>query len=67
MINNRKLLFPDATDEQWNDWKWQVKNRIETFDELRKYIKLTDAEEEGVKKSLRNNANGNYSILSLNY
>ena len=52
MINNRKLLFPDATDEQWNDWKWQVKHRIETFDELRKYIKLTEAEEEGVKKSL---------------
>lgn len=52
MINNRKLLFPNATDEQWNDWKWQVKHRIETFDELRKYIKLTEAEEEGVKKSL---------------
>jgi lysine 2,3-aminomutase len=52
MINNRKLLFPDVTDEQWNDWKWQVKHRIETFEELRKYIKLTDAEEEGVKKSL---------------
>jgi lysine 2,3-aminomutase len=52
MIDNRKLLFPDATDEQWNDWKWQVKNRIETFDELRKFIKLTGAEEEGVKKSL---------------
>ncbi|MBK7093650.1 MAG: lysine 2,3-aminomutase [Saprospiraceae bacterium] len=52
MINNRKLLFPDATDEQWNDWKWQVKHRIETFEELRKFIKLTDAEEEGVKKSL---------------
>ncbi|MGE5355697.1 MAG: lysine 2,3-aminomutase [Deltaproteobacteria bacterium] len=52
MINNRKLLFPHATDEQWNDWKWQVKNRIETFDELRKYIKLTESEEEGVKKSL---------------
>lgn len=41
MTDNRKLLFPDATDEQWNDWKWQVKHRIETFEELQKYIKLT--------------------------
>lgn len=51
-VNNRKLFFPEATDEQWNDWKWQVKNRIETFDQLKKYIPLTPEEEEGVKKSL---------------
>ncbi len=52
-IERRKLLFPNATDEQWNDWKWQVKNRIETFDQLRQYIPLTEAEEEGVKKALQ--------------
>lgn len=51
-INRRKEFFPEATDEQWNDWKWQVKNRIETFDQLKKYISLTPSEEEGVKKSL---------------
>lgn len=45
-------MFPDVTDEQWNDWKWQVKNRIETLDQLKKYIKLTPEEEEGVKKTL---------------
>ncbi len=50
--NRRKILYPEATDEQWNDWKWQVKNRIETLDQLKKYIKLTSEEEEGVKKSL---------------
>jgi lysine 2,3-aminomutase len=50
--NRRKILFPQATDEQWNDWKWQVKNRIETLDQLKKYISLTPEEEEGVKKSL---------------
>ena len=51
-VNRRKEFFPEATDEQWNDWKWQVKNRIETFDQLKKYIRLTPSEEEGVKKSL---------------
>lgn len=50
--SRRKILFPDVTDEQWNDWKWQVKNRIETLDQLKKYIKLTPEEEEGVKKTL---------------
>lgn len=41
------------TDQQWNDWHWQVKNRIETVDELKKYIKLTAEEEEGIRESLK--------------
>ncbi len=45
-------MFPNVTDEQWNDWKWQVKNRIETLEQLKKYVKLTPEEEEGVKKTL---------------
>ncbi|HRR49996.1 MAG TPA: lysine 2,3-aminomutase, partial [Bacteroidales bacterium] len=51
-VDRRKILFPEVSDEQWNDWKWQVKNRIETLEDLKKYIKLTAEEEEGVKKSL---------------
>ncbi len=47
------MLFPDVTDEQWNDWKWQVKNRIESFGELMKHIKLTHSEEIGIQKSLQ--------------
>ena len=50
--SRRKQLFPEVTDEQWNDWKWQVKNRIETLEELKKYVSLTAEEEEGVKKTL---------------
>ena len=50
--SRRKIMFPNVTDEQWNDWKWQVKNRIETLEDLKKYVKLTEAEEEGVKSSL---------------
>lgn len=51
-VNRRKELFPNVTDEQWNDWKWQVKNRIETLEDLNKYINLTAEEQEGVRKSL---------------
>lgn len=53
IVNRRKELYPEVTDEQWNDWKWQVKNRIETLDQLKKYIKLTPEEEEGVRLSLQ--------------
>lgn len=46
-------MFPEVTDAQWNDWRWQVENRIETLEDLKKYIKLTPAEEEGVKQTLK--------------
>ena len=51
-VNRRKELFPAVTDEQWNDWKWQVKNRIETYEELSKYFTFSDEEAEGIKKAL---------------
>ena len=35
-MSRRKEFFPEVTDQQWNDWHWQVKNRIETVDELKK-------------------------------
>lgn len=55
VINSRRhILFPEATDEQWNDWKWQVKHRVETLAQLKKIINLTEEEEQGVKKSLEN-------------
>lgn len=51
-VNRRKELYPTVTDEQWNDWKWQVKNRIETLEQLKQFINLTSEEEEGVRRSL---------------
>jgi lysine 2,3-aminomutase len=33
-LSNRARLYPNVTDEQWNDWKWQQKNRVTTLAEL---------------------------------
>lgn len=52
METRRNILFPNVTDEEWNDWHWQVKNRIETLEDLKKYVELTPEEEEGVKACL---------------
>ena len=51
-VNTRAKFFQNVTDEQWNDWHWQVKNRIESLEDLKKYITLSAEEEEGVKKTL---------------
>ncbi|MDE6307672.1 MAG: KamA family radical SAM protein, partial [Bacteroidales bacterium] len=53
MASRRKEMFPEVTDAQWNDWRWQVQNRIETLEDLKKYIHLTPAEEDGVKQTLK--------------
>lgn len=52
MYSRRAELFPNVTDEQWNDWRWQMANRIETVEQLQQYVDLTPEELEGAKKTL---------------
>ena len=35
-----KNIKDTATTEEWNDWHWQLRNRITTFEDLEQYIKL---------------------------
>ena len=42
-------LFPGATAMDWEDWRWQIRNRIRTKDILEKIVKLTPAEESGIE------------------
>ncbi len=51
-VNRRDVLFSHISDEDWNDWHWQVKNRIITVDELKKYIPLSREEEDGILRCL---------------
>jgi lysine 2,3-aminomutase len=45
-VNRRKELFGHISEDDWNDWRWQVKNRITTLEELKKYITLTKEEDD---------------------
>jgi lysine 2,3-aminomutase len=44
-------LFKDVNPLDWEDWQWQVKNRITTIEQLSQVIKLTPEETEGIKKA----------------
>jgi lysine 2,3-aminomutase len=46
-------LWKDVPEEKWNDWIWQLTNTIRTLDDLKKVIKLTPEEEEGVRISTK--------------
>jgi len=40
----RKRFFPDATRAEWNDWRWQLRNRITDIHELARIIQLSEDE-----------------------
>ena len=51
-MNTHNGLFAEVPEEQWNDWTWQAKHRVETLEELKKYITLTKDEEHGIENCL---------------
>jgi len=42
-------LFPGATHADWEDWRWQIRNRIRTLDVAQKVFNLTENEIKGIK------------------
>src|SRR5436189_2982884 len=40
--------WSDATPELWNNWKWQLKNRVTTLGQLEGHLDLSDEERSGV-------------------
>ncbi|KAB2953360.1 lysine 2,3-aminomutase [Heliorestis acidaminivorans] len=52
MTESRKRYWPDVTDEQWNDWRWQMANRITTLDELQEKMALTEEQAHSIQQSL---------------
>jgi lysine 2,3-aminomutase len=46
----RKRFFPHATTQEWNDWRWQLRNRIRNLEGLERIFRLTEAEREAVRR-----------------
>ena len=44
-ISFRRRHFPGVSASQWNDWHWQVRNRISHPAALEKYLNLTSQEQ----------------------
>jgi len=49
--NRVMQFFDDATPIDWEDWRWQLRNRIKTQDVLEKFIDLTPEEIKGIQGS----------------
>ena len=44
----RELYYPLVTKEQWNDWHWQLRNRIKSLAELERILLLSDNERNAI-------------------
>jgi lysine 2,3-aminomutase len=40
--------WPEVAPELWNDWKWQLKNRVTSLAQLEQHVDLSDEERSGV-------------------
>lgn len=45
--------WQDVTPEDWNDWRWQMKNRITDVNTLREIVSVTDREALEIDKCLK--------------
>ncbi|MBU3937362.1 MAG: KamA family radical SAM protein [Proteobacteria bacterium] len=44
----RQRYFPLATEDDWHDWRWQLRNRITSLKKLGKFIDLSDSERQAM-------------------
>jgi hypothetical protein len=44
-------LYKDVNPLDWEDWRWQMRNRITKLDQISQVVKLTPEEIEGIKNA----------------
>ena len=43
-VSKRAPAFKDIPNEKWNDWRWQLSNRLNSVEDFENVLKLTDSE-----------------------
>ena len=46
--SHRAQVWADVADERWDDWRWQLSNRVNDLEALSAVLALTDEEREGL-------------------
>jgi len=47
-VSRRAPIWADVPDERWNDWRWQMSNRVNTLEEVEQILNLTPDERDGL-------------------
>jgi lysine 2,3-aminomutase len=62
----RRAFFPDATDDEWNDWRWQLRHAIRGLEALERLLDLSEDERSALQRnrnSLPNSITPYYASL----
>jgi lysine 2,3-aminomutase len=51
MTETWRALFPEATPEQWSDWRWQMRHSIRSPEQLARLVPLTEEERRGCEET----------------
>ena len=46
--SRRAPFYADVPDERWDDWRWQLSNRVNDLDMFARILELSDEEREGL-------------------
>jgi lysine 2,3-aminomutase len=46
--SKRASIYSDVPDEKWNNWRWQLSNRINNVEEFEQVIRLTESERQAL-------------------
>jgi len=47
-ISKRAPFYQDVPEEKWNDWRWQLSNRLNSVEDFEKVLPLTDSEKKAL-------------------
>ena len=47
-----RSIWRDVPAEQWNDWHWQLRNRITTAEDLARFLPLTPRDQRNIERAL---------------
>lgn len=46
----RKAFYPEVNEKEWNDWRWQIRNRIRVLGQLERFLDLSADEREALRQ-----------------
>ena len=50
-VSKRAPIYQDVPAEKWNDWRWQLSNRLNNADDIEKVLHLTESERKALNTS----------------
>ncbi|MGZ3446098.1 MAG: hypothetical protein ACXWLG_11785, partial [Myxococcaceae bacterium] len=46
-----RSLFPEVSEKQWGDWRWQMRHSIRSLEQLARLVPLTEDERRGCEET----------------